>query len=163
MHKFLLFFIIIILHCKAVYAQTDSLNNHATSIFEKLTKGLESYKIDTSAPPDDKLSRMIFRLRNLKGGFNINEAIDFKIEEDRKKGELPAAELNALAAYFKTGRGKTLLDHAVTWIYRNHFTYKEVRKMVKFYKSTAGQKLAAEFPLLMLKSLAAAEVIKGNF
>ena len=152
-----------LLYFTSAYAQNDTIPVTGASIFEKITKGLESYKIDTSAPPDDKLSRMIFTLRNLKGGFNINEAIDFKIEEDRKKGEMPVSEINALADYFKTGQGKILLDNAVTWIYRHHFSYKEVKALVKFYRSSAGQKLATEFPIIMLKSLAAGEIIKGNF
>jgi uncharacterized protein len=49
----------------------------------------------------------------------------------------------------------------VTRIYREEFTYGELEKLVKFYKTSAGQKLSQRFPVVMLKSLAAAEMIKG--
>ena len=96
----------------------------------------------------------------MRGGFNINEVIEFKIEEDRQKNEVPKAELDKVANFFTSGNGKKWLNNAMIWIYRNHFTYSELKKLVKFYKTPAGQKMATELPLIMVKSLKAGEMIK---
>lgn len=152
--------------CCALFlcAQTSGRDKRdTTSIFDKIFKSVSQYKVDTTVPPDDKITRTIATLRTLRGGFNIMEAIDFKLEEDRRKGEMPPAEIEALARFFKEGSGRQKLDNAVTWIYRKHFTYNELKQLVRFYKTGAGQKLAADFPLIMLQSLTAAEMLKAEF
>jgi len=79
------------------------------------------------------------------------------------KGETSQSDLTKLEDYFKTGLGKKNLDNAVTWIYRNNFSYKELEQLVKFYKSPAGQKMADRFPIIMLQSLTAAQILQENF
>jgi hypothetical protein len=98
-------------------------------------------------------------LRNLKGGFNINEAIAFKQQEDEGKNEVPKEQLAFVKQQFESGNAKRWLDNAVIHIYRDHFTYKELKQMAKFYKTSAGQKLADDFPYIMMKSLMAAQII----
>jgi hypothetical protein len=137
----------------------DTTNKANASIFELMMTEMKDFKIDTSDVPDDKTTRKIRELRALKGVFNIDEAISFKLEEDRSKKEKSPQELQKLADYIQSGRGKVLLDNAITWIYRREFTYPELKGLVKFYKTSAGQKVAERFPLVMLKSLAAAQVI----
>mgnify|MGYP003286322833 FL=1 len=145
-------------------AQTDTLRKaNSNSIFDKITQSVSQFKPDTTAPPQDKITKKIQELRALRGGFNIGKAIEFKLEEDRRKGEMPAAQMDALTHFFTDGNGKQKLDHAITHIYRNLFTYKELKQLVSFYKKSAGQKLATEFPLIMLQSLAAAEMLKTEF
>jgi uncharacterized protein len=156
--------IILLLITITVHAQTDtSSNKAAAAVFERIMSSVKEFKLDTTALPDDKITRKINQLRNLQGGFNINEAIQFKIAEDRSKNEIPQAELDRLATFFTSGNGKQWLDNAVTRIYRDHFTYKELKQLVRFYKTSAGHKLAADFPVIMLKSLMAAEMIKESY
>lgn len=131
--------------------------------FEKITAAVKEYRIDTSAVPDDKKTRKIIALREAKGGFNINEAIQYKLGEEIQKKEKPADELQKMATYFNSGAGKQQLDNAIIWIYRNTFSYKELKHLVKFYTSKAGQKMSANFPVIMLESLAAAEIIQKKF
>ena len=153
--------IIFCLLANNLFAQADTTKkNSAPAIFDRITKSITDFQLDTTTAPDDKMTRKIIELRNLRGGFNINEVIDFKIEEDRQKNEVPKAELDKVAMFFKSGNGKKWLDNAMTWIYRNHFTYSELKKLVKFYKTPAGQKMATELPLIMIKSLKAGEMIK---
>lgn len=135
----------------------------AQELFTQISDELNDYKPDTTEPPDDRITREIKKLRKLRGGFNINEAIDYKIAEDRQKGEIPAAALDKISAFFKTGNGKKWLEHALIWIYRRHFTYQELKQLVKFYRTSAGQKMAATFPVVMLQSLKAAEAIKSSY
>ncbi len=129
------------------------------NIFERITSEVQSYKIDTTAVEEDRFTKKVRELRALKGGFNINEAIEFKMAEEAKEGKTSQAELDLLRSSFTNGKGRQWLDNAVVHIYRQHFTYKEMKRLVKFYKTSAGQKLAKDFPLIMMKSLAAAQVI----
>jgi len=48
-------------------------------------------------------------------------------------------------------------------IYRDHFTYGELKQLLRFYKTNAGQKLATDFPIIMLQTLVAAEQIKTAY
>ncbi len=143
------------------YSQNDTATSYAASeIFEKISKSVKEFKPDTTSPPDDKITRKIIELRKSRGVFNINEAVDFKIEEDRQKNEVPKADLEKLAIFFRSGDGKKWLDNAVIWIYRQNFSYKELNRLVKFYRTSAGQKIATNFPFIMMQSLRAAEIIK---
>ena len=155
MYKKLYLFGFILMAGAACFGQDDTTPN----IFEKLTSAAKNFRLDTSAAPADRITAKINELRSLRGGFNINEVMQFKIEEDRQKKETPAKDLDVLAAFFTSGKGKYWLDNAVTWIYREHFTYRELKKIVKFYRTTAGQKMATDFPAIMIKSLQAAEMI----
>lgn len=137
--------------------------NQKHGVFEKITSTLKDFKVNTTAVPDDQLTEEITKLRETKGGFNINEAISFKIGEDFTKGDLNESEAEKLDHFFKSGKGKSDLDNAVIWIYRDLFTTSEVRKLNKFYKSSAGQKLAENFPVVMLESLKAAEEIMKTY
>lgn len=160
------YFIIFLIFSSTVFsfAQTDStIKIKAASIFNQLTTSLSSYKVDTSAVPNDKITRTIAALRKARGGFNINEAIMFKLGEDRQKNEITQADSLNLSNYFFKGDGKIWLDNSITWIYRNHFSLSELKQMLKFNKTAAGKKMSSEFPLVMLKSLMAAEKIKAMY
>ena len=142
------------------FSQNDSLPKNQSSIFEKITSEMAQFKPDTTTPPTDKITKAIIEVRTLRGGFNINEDIEFKIAEDKQKGDLSKEAGEKLADYFQSGNGKKWLDNAVIWIYRKHFSYNELKQLVKFYKTSAGQKMATVSPVIMLQSLAAAEMIK---
>ena len=153
----LLFFIVI---TNAFSQNDDKQVAKSISIFEKITNTVKDFKPDTTTPPNDKITHKIIELRVLKGGFNISEAIDFKLEEDKQKKDISIDEYNTMSSFFKSGNGKRWLDNAVTWIYRKNFTYPELKQVVKFYKTPGGKKMAEEFPIIMLQSLAAAESIR---
>ncbi len=145
-------------------AQNDSVN-HAKykSIYDRITGQLTNFKPDTTSAPNDKTTSKIRELISLRGGFNIHEAVGFMIEEERRKGEKEAAQLDQLAYYFTRGNGYQRLNNAAIWIYRNHFTYKELKQLVNFYKTSAGKKMADDFPVIALKSMATAEMLKKSF
>lgn len=135
----------------------------AAEMFKRISNAVKDFKPDTSDVPNDKITAKIIELRKLRGGFNINEAIAFKIEEDRGKKEIPAATLDKISNYFTSGQGKRLLDNAVIWTYRRHFTSRELSQLVKFYRSSAGQKMAADFPIIMLETIKAGDMVKEKF
>lgn len=139
--------------CSEIFAQDSS-------AFSRITNSVKQYRPDTSNVPDDKITKKIIELRELKGGFNINEAIEFKIQEELSKDDSPKEELLKSAESFKNGLAKRWLDNAVIWIYRDEFSFKELKTLVKFYKTPAGQKMAKDFPIIMFKSLAAGQLIQ---
>lgn len=140
-----------------------AISQNDLSEFKRIEQKMQSFKVDTSAVPEDKLTQEIRELRNLKGGFNINGAMQYKIAEERAKKEIPTQELDQLEAFYTSGNGKKWLDNAIIWIYRNQFTYSEIKALQKFYKSSAGVKMAENFPVIMIQSLKAAEVITEQF
>lgn len=153
MHKFL---IVIIFSCCISYtcfAQADS-------IFDRIVMSVQDFKLDTSAVLNDKVTKKIRELRSLRGGFNINEALSFKLEEGLKKGEISQDEFNKVSDFFKLGQGKIWLDNAMNSIYRKHFTYAELKQLTRFYKTSAGKKMAIDFPIIMMQSIRATELIK---
>lgn len=133
--------------------------NSSAETFQRLSEAAANYIPDTTPVPEDQLTREIRKLRSAKGGFNISEAVLFKIGEEK----IRAAEKEQLENYFSSGDGKIQLDNAVIHIYRKYFTLQEIRKMTRFYKSSAGKKMSRDFPLIMLESLKAAETIGKNF
>ena len=145
-------------------SQSDTaLKEKYLSVFDKISKGIKEYKLDTSLAPNDKITRKIIELRDLRGGFNINEVVDYKIEEDKQKGEIPDSEAKRFSEFMKTGNGKKGLDNSVVWIYRQHFTFQELKQLVKFYRTPAGRKMSEELPIVMMQSLIAAEMIKDIY
>ncbi len=160
MKRFIGFSIAYFMIVTSTFSQVEAGTSKRSTIFERLTKEIKEYRPDTTAVPNDKITNAIIQFRNLRGGFNINEAIEYKLEEDKQKKEIPESEFEKFSVFLKSGNGKIWLDNAIIWIYRKHFTYRELKKLIKFYKSSAGQKMAMEFPLIMLKSLAAAESIQ---
>ena len=147
-----------------VFSQSDTTTTKATTdIFDRIAKSVKEFQLDTTAAPDDKITRKIIELRNLKGGFNINEAIEYKLQEDKQKGEITEIEVTKFSAFITKGYGKKWLDNAVIAIYRQHFTFKELKQLVKFYKTPAGQKMSTQFPVIMMQSLMAGERIKDVY
>ncbi len=139
-----------------LFAQSDSTGGP----FQRIMKQLQSYTIDTTGVPNDRMTKKIRELRKLRGGVNIEEAIFFKLGEKEAKNETPKQTIEMLRKEFTNGNGKKWMNNAMIWIYRQHFTYKELKQLVKFYKTGAGQKIATDFPLILLKSMQAAEIIQ---
>lgn len=126
-------------------------------VFDRINAEMAAFKVDTTAPPDDQLSEKIVALRKLRGGFNINEALEYKIAELRTQKNTEG--LDRMEAFFKTGKGSKWLENAVIWIYRKQFTLTEIDELIRFYQTPAGQKMAEQFPVIMLQSLKASEQI----
>ncbi|HEU0064746.1 MAG TPA: DUF2059 domain-containing protein, partial [Flavisolibacter sp.] len=118
-----------------------------------------NYHLDTSSVPDDKITRKIRELRSLRSGFNIDVAVNYKMNEDKDNNKMSDQSLASLKEQFTNGKGKRWLENAVIWIYRRKFSYHELKRIVKFYKTSAGQKWADGFPSIVLTSIMAYETI----
>jgi len=132
------------------------------TVFERITTEMGTYKINTATPPADKTTKLINELRNARGGFNINEAMEYKLQEDRQKKDINEKQFEYLDSFFRSGTGTVLLNNAVTWIYRNYFTRKDLKQLIHFYRTNAGEKYSKIFPVILLQSAkAAGEIMKG--
>ena len=152
------FFSLLLFAGTAAQAQTDTAT--PPEIFNRVVQTMQSFTPDTTAPPADKTTARIKELIRLRGGFNLPEAVAYMIAEEWQKGETPKAVLDARAAFFTTGNGARWMNHALVWICRSHFTDKELKQLIRFYKTGAGRKMAADFPIIVLKSLAVGEMLK---
>lgn len=153
----LLAILIFLLNVLRVEAQADS------TVFERIKGEVSAYKPDFSPPPDDRLTSAIKELRQLGGGFNINEAIAFKLAEDRKEGKISQDDFDRLGDYLIRGEGAEKINNAVNRIYRDQFSLKEIKQLIKFYRTPAGKKMNRQFPVMMLKSLMIAENLTKNY
>jgi hypothetical protein len=124
MKYFIYAFYLFLIISNRTNAQTDSVRK--SEMIGKIMAGMKEFRPDTTTPPEDKLTIAIKELRSLKGGFNIQTAIEIKIAEERQKGELPKEQIDRLADYLQNGKGKVWLENASIWIYRAHFSYKDV-------------------------------------
>lgn len=160
MKKFLFITLLGCLLCVNVHAQ-----NHVTqkenvpAFMQRVTKEISEFKIDTTTVPNDKITRKIEELRKYRGNFNVNTLVDFMLQQEKNSHKIPEASYNKAYNFFKNGDGARWLHNAVIWIYRKHFTYKELKAMTRFYKSSAGQKWASEFPIVAIQNFLAAQQI----
>jgi hypothetical protein len=142
------------------YASAQSDTASVTGVFDRITNEVRSYQIDTSQAPNDRTTKLILQIRSLRGGFNIDEAIAYKMGEEKKENKHEEAQFAYLGEQFRSGKAKQWLENAVVHIYRQHFSYKELKQITRFYKTSAGAKFANDFPYIMMKSLVAAQIIQ---
>lgn len=157
--RYLLFLVLSCIIFTAASAQKDSVS--MPPVFARIASEMQNFVPDTTAAPDDKITKKIIEIRQLRGGFNVNEAIEYKLQEDRQKGDITQEQFDKMFAFFASGNGRKWLDNAVIWIYRKHFTYSELKQMAKFYRTDAGKKMNNDFPVILLQSMKAAELIMG--
>src|SRR5690242_8112817 len=147
------FAFVLLLVCLRSAAQVD--------LSTQISKQLKEYRPDTTDLPKDKITQKIIELRQLRGNFNIDVVVQLKMQEEISKGNNSEA-MRKMAESFSSGNSKRWLDNAVMHLYREEFTYAELKKITRFYKTPAGQKMAKELPLIIMKSLAAAEMIQQS-
>lgn len=141
-------------------AQNDSLQEQkVTNLIHRIINTTSKFKIDTTAVPNDRITKKILELRKYRGSFNVDALIDFKLRQDKNNHQISEAEYNREYHFFKDGIGRRWIDNAVIWVYRKHFTYKELRSLARFYKSPAGQKWGSEFPIVIIQVGMAAEQV----
>ena len=149
---------------KPAFSQKDTIPVADYSLlFERISKSLADFKPDTTTAPDDKITRKIMELRNLRGGFNINEVIMHQMESAKQNHDISEEEYTRMTDFYTNGDGKKWLDNAVIWIYRQHFSYRDLKTLVKFYKTPAGHKWASDFPAIMLQTVLAAQKVSALY
>ncbi|MBK6473732.1 MAG: DUF2059 domain-containing protein [Flavobacteriales bacterium] len=152
--KYLLLSLQLMVLLNTTYAQQVD-----TTIFARINEQIQHFVPDTANVPVDSVTYRIRELRALKGGFNIQEAMAYKLTEALGKQEISDSTYQALSTYIESGNGKRLLDNAITAIYRDQFTYAELGDLIAFYSSPTGQKIARETPLIIVASIKSAEFV----
>lgn len=131
-----------------------------TAFMQRL-KAMESgemLKTDTTSPPNDAFTRKIKKLREEKSGLSIELVMQIKIKEEKEKDKSrPAEYYDKLLEEMTTGETSRLLENCLVNMYRESYTEKEVDKLRKFYKTSAGKKMNTEFIMLIARSVKDAE------
>ncbi len=152
MKKILLFVLMGCFTLTTAHAQNETQpKENLDQLIERITQATSHFKIDTTAVPDDRITRKIEEIRKYRGNFNIDALIDLKLMQDKNSHKHSKAELTRETNFFKTGDGSRWIHNAVVWVYRKHFTYKELKGMARFYKSPAGQKWGSDFPIVLVQ------------
>ncbi len=160
------FLIILILSNFISFCHAQSVKNlppPEVSSLMKIVTEMKNFEPNFSMPPDDKVTAKIIEYRSLRGGFNINEAIEYKMAEAAEKKEMHDSVIQKMKFYFTAGEGKQKLNNAMVWIYREKFSYPELKKLVSFARTAAGAKMFEISPVIMLQSLATAEMLGEEF
>jgi len=116
-------------------------------------------KLDTLDAPNDAFTQKIRELRKVKGGLTIESIVQLKVMEEKQKDTSRAKRefYDKLLKEATEGRTAKLMENCMINMYRRTFTEGEVDELVKFYKSSAGQKMDKEFLVLLVESAKGAE------
>ena len=151
--KFVAFSLAIFI-CGQCYSQIDS------TLINRI-KALDTANIlrsDTLAVPNDSFTGKIKELRREQKGLTLEAIIRLKIAEEQQKDTMRSKEYyNKLLEEITTGKTGKLLENSVINIYRRSFTESEVDELIRFYKTSAGQKMNTEYLLLLVQSVKDAE------
>jgi hypothetical protein len=120
-------------------------------------------KVDTSAPPNNRLTTQVRLLRDERGWFNIGAMIRLSIEGQRANDTTHSKEYyDRLLEDCEHGNAHRLIDNIFVNLYRQCFTEAEINQLVGFYKTSAGKKIATDFIVLTITGANAAnEVVKA--
>ncbi len=152
----LFFLIMAVLFAATGFSQVDS----AFLLRLKRMDTANFLRLDTLTPPNDGLTRKIKELRKERKGINIGAVIQIKLLEERAKDTTrPKSFYDNLEAELTTGNSARLLENSLVNIYRRSFSLKEIKRLIRFYKTSAGRKMDDEYVLLLVQSVKDAEQI----
>lgn len=115
-------------------------------------------KADTVMVPNDSFTQKIKTLRSEQKGLTLETIIRLKIAEEQQKDTTRSKEYyNNLLQEITTGKTGKLLENSVINIYRRSFTENEIDELIRFYRTSAGQKMNTEYLLLLVQSVKDAE------
>ena len=152
----LAFLIISIALCTVSFSQVDT-----AFLFKiKSLDTINSLRLDTTAVPNDQLTKKIKELRKEKNGIDLETMIYIKLAEQQQKDTLHSADYyQKLTKEVTSGGTGKLIENCVINLYRNTFSLSEINDLIAFYKTSAGKKMNKEFILLVLRSAKDAELL----
>lgn len=121
-------------------------------------------EIDTTAAPDDELTKEIKTMLNGSGSMKASvETMKYMIDMQRKNPSqtLPGEFYDRFLQSIESGRIGGLLENAIVKVYREKFTLQEMKEVNAFFSSPAGKKMATEQTALAAASRIAGEKIGG--
>jgi hypothetical protein len=110
---------------------------------------------DTTAPPDDALTKEIRRYLVITGSTKLGFQFA-KMIVDAQKGntvDTPPKEFYDLFYQkLESERGIRLFENFLVNIYRTHYTVDDMQKMNEFYQTPVGKKILTTMPLILQES-----------
>ncbi len=115
-------------------------------------------KLDTTAVPNDSFTKKIKKMRAMRKGISFEIVLQLKLREEQEKDKTHSKEFyEALSKELTSGRINTLIENSLVNLYRRSFTEKEMKQLIRFYKTPAGKKMNSEFILLLAESVKVGE------
>lgn len=122
-----------------VAAQNNSTEIPAT--FQSLIGNLK-LKVDTTAPPEDSLTKKIRILRAERGSLSFDTVIKYSIGSQQSNDTKHSKEYYFnLLDECQHGYAHHLIENILINLYRQCFTEKEVDQLAEFYKTSVGKRL----------------------
>ena len=125
----------------------------------KALETADNLKQDTAQVANDALTQKIKKLRSLRKGLTTENVLRVKLMEEQQKDTSRSARQfqERLLREVTEGHTAQLLDNVLVNLYRRTFTEAEIDELIRFYQTSAGQKMDSAFILLMLQSVKDAE------
>lgn len=111
--------------------------------------------LDTTAAPDDALTREIKKLLDVSNAVAIGVSTTENLLLQQKAASTDArmnAFYTTFLQTFKSKRVHGLLETIFVKAYRDAYTLEEVKQLTEFYKTPVGKKTLAVLPAIMQKS-----------
>ena len=155
-------FILLIVFC-LITLRLAAQNNSAgmPSAFQSLIGDL-NLKVDTTAPPEDSLTKKIRILRAERGSFSFDTVIKYQIvslqSTDTKR---PKEYYLTLLDECQHGYAHHLIENILINLYRQCFTEKEMDQLVEFYKTSLGKRMMIDiFMITATAGTAIQQIVK---
>jgi hypothetical protein len=118
--------------------------------------------IDTTAAPNDDLTKEIKKLLSITNSMNTAVVVMKATIESQRKSQnvqLPEEFYTRFIAAIDNGQIGGMLENVIIKIYRQKFTKEEMQEVIKFYESPVGKKMAAESAFIASSSSTEGEKI----
>ena len=106
-------------------------------------------KVDTTAPPEDSLTKQIRLFRAERGLISFDTIIKYQIEGQQSNDtKHPEEFYRSLLDECQHGHAHHLMENILINLYRQCFTEKEMEQLVAFYKTSAGKKMMVNIMMI---------------
>ena len=138
-------------------------NNSAgmPAAFQSLIGDLK-LKVDTTAPPEDSLTKKIRILRAERGSFSFDTIIKYQILSQQSNDKTHPKEYYVnLLDECQHGYTHHLIENILINLYRQCFTEKEMDQLVEFYQTSVGKRMIIDiFMITATAGTAIQQIVK---
>ncbi len=119
-------------------------------------------KVDTTAPPEDSLTKKIRILRAERGSLSFDTVIKYQIiSQQSGDTKRPKEFYLSLLDECQHGYAYHLVENILINLYRQCFTEKEMDQLVEFYKTSVGKRMMIDiFMITATAGTAIQQIVK---
>lgn len=119
---------------------------------------------DTTAVPQDELTKEITHLLNITGAINLGKQFAqnlANVQKNSTANQLPQEFYDRMMQEFESGQTGKWFVNSIIRIYREHFTVEELKAITAFYETPVGKKAISILPVAMQQCMKEGEKIGG--